>query len=113
MFDIPRNTPGLSSFLERDLSNIPIKNLSNLFGRSIKEKYLNILPAGDVSENSSELLQSAKFLELIKALKSSFYDYVLIDTPPITRVIDSLILGRIINNVNSNCPRSLFTFRKC
>jgi capsular exopolysaccharide synthesis family protein len=99
MFDIPRNSPGLSSFLERDLPNIPIKNLSNVFGRSIKEKYLNILPAGDVSENSSELLQSAKFLELIKALKSSFYDYVLIDTPPITRVIDTLILGRIINNV--------------
>jgi capsular exopolysaccharide synthesis family protein len=99
MFDIPRNSPGLSSFLERDLPNIPIKNLSNVFGRSIKEKYLNILPAGNVSENSSELLQSAKFLELIKALKSSFYDYVLIDTPPITRVIDTLILGRIINNV--------------
>ena len=99
MFDIPRSTPGLTSFLEKDLPNIPIKNLSNVFGRSIKEKYLNILPAGDISENSSELLQSAKFLDLIKALKSSFYDYVLIDTPPITRVIDSLILGRIINNV--------------
>jgi tyrosine-protein kinase Etk/Wzc len=99
MFDIPRNSPGLSSFLERDLQNIPIKNLSNVFGRSIKEKLLNLLPAGDVSENSSELLQSAKFLELINVLKSSFYDYILIDTPPITRVIDSLILGRIINNV--------------
>jgi len=99
MFDIPRSTPGLTSFLEKDLPNIPIKNLSNVFGRSIKEKYLNILPAGDISENSCELLQSAKYLELIKALKSSFYDYVLIDTPPITRVIDSLILGRIINNV--------------
>jgi capsular exopolysaccharide synthesis family protein len=99
MFDIPRNSPGLSSFLERDLPNIPVKNLSNIFGRSIKEKYLNILPAGDVSENSSELFQSEKFLELIKALKSSFYDYVLIDTPPITRVIDTLVIGRIINNV--------------
>jgi capsular exopolysaccharide synthesis family protein len=99
MFDIPRNSPGLTSYLERDLSNIPIKNLSNVFGRSMKEKYLNILPAGDVSENSSELLQSAKFLDLIKTLKASAYDYILIDTPPITRVIDSLILGRIINNV--------------
>jgi tyrosine-protein kinase Etk/Wzc len=99
MFDIPRNSPGLTSFLERDLPNIPIKNLANVFGRSMKEKYLNILPAGDVSENSSELLQSVKFLDLIKTLKSSFYDYILVDTPPITRVIDSLILGRIINNV--------------
>jgi capsular exopolysaccharide synthesis family protein len=99
MFDIPRNSPGLTSYLERDLANIPIKNLSNVFGRSMKEKYLNILPAGDVSENSSELLQSAKFLDLIMTLKTGSYDYVLIDTPPITRVIDSLILGRIINNV--------------
>ncbi|MDR3609523.1 MAG: polysaccharide biosynthesis tyrosine autokinase [Ignavibacteriaceae bacterium] len=99
MFDIPRNSPGLTSFLERDLQNIPVKNLSNVFGRSIKEKLLNLLPAGDVSENSSELLQSAKFLDLINMLKASFYDYILIDTPPITRVIDSLVLGRIINNV--------------
>jgi capsular exopolysaccharide synthesis family protein len=111
MFDIPRNSPGLSSFLERDLPNIPIKNLSNVFGRSIKEKYLNILPAGDVSENSSELLQSTKFLELIIALKSSTYDYILIDTPPITRVIDSLILGRIINNVIL-IVRDTFSFKE-
>ena len=99
MFDIPRNSPGLSSYLERDLQNIPIKNLSNVFGRSIKEKYLNILPAGDISENSSELLQSKKFLDLMDKLISDSYDYILIDTPPVTRVIDSLILGRIINNV--------------
>jgi capsular exopolysaccharide synthesis family protein len=99
MFDIPRNSPGLTSFLERDLQTLPVKNLSNVFGRSVKEKLLNILAAGDVSENSSELLQSTKFLELINVLKTSFYDYILVDTPPVTRVIDALILGRIINNV--------------
>jgi tyrosine-protein kinase Etk/Wzc len=111
MFDIPRNSPGLSSYLERDLQNIPIRNLSNVFGRSIKEKYLNILPAGDISENSSELLQSKKFLDLLDKINSDSYDYILFDTPPVTRVIDSLILGRIINNVIL-IVRDNFSFRE-
>ncbi len=98
-FDISRHLPGLSSFLNKEIQSPPIINLSNVFGMSAKEKLLNILPAGDVSENSSDLFQSAEFLGLINALRTSSYDYILIDTPPVTRVIDSLILGRIINNV--------------
>ncbi len=98
-FDISRHLPGLSSFLSKEIQSPPIINLSNVFGVTSKEKLLNILPAGDVSENSSDLFQSPEFLGLINALRSSSYDYILIDTPPVTRVIDSLILGRIINNV--------------
>lgn len=99
LFNISRDIPGLSTFLKGDLNKIPVTNLSNLVGRSRENGSLSILPAGDVTEESSELFQSKTASELIKALNSSSYDYILIDTPPITRVIDSLILGKLVNNM--------------
>ena len=60
---------------------------------------LSILPAGDIVEESSELFHSRAMIDLISALKKSSYDYIIIDSPPVTRVIDSLILGKIVNNV--------------
>jgi Mrp family chromosome partitioning ATPase len=35
---------------------------------------------------------------LVDTLNASEYDYVLIDTAPVTRVVDTLVLGRIIKN---------------
>ena len=99
LFQIPRDFPGLSTFLERDLKAAPVMNLSNIFGQSSNDRLLSILPAGDVNEKSSELFQSPRTIDLINALKSSIYDYILVDTPPITRVVDALILGKLINNL--------------
>ncbi len=99
MFNISRSLPGLNTFLKGDQNKPPIINMNNIFGKSPTERFLSILPAGDVSEQSSNLLQSNKTIELINALKNSSYDYVLIDTPPITRVVDALILSRLINNL--------------
>ncbi len=99
LFEIPRNFSGLSTFLKKDLNAIPVFNLSNLFTLSSKEKMLSILPAGDVNEHSGDLFQSSRTIELINTLKSSIYDYILVDTPPVTRIVDSLILGRIIDNI--------------
>ena len=98
MFGISRDLPGLSTFLSGDTRKPPIMNLTTFHGRSNNGKLLSILPAGDVSEKSSELFQSPLANELINALRTSYYDYILIDTPPVTRVVDSLILGRLLKN---------------
>jgi len=98
-FNISRKLPGLNTYLKGDYNKPPIINLNSIFGKSPQERFLSLLSAGDVSENSSNLLQSSKAIELINALKSSTYDYVLIDTPPITRVVDTLILTRLVNNL--------------
>ncbi|MEO8399185.1 MAG: hypothetical protein ABI550_05135, partial [Ignavibacteriaceae bacterium] len=37
--------------------------------------------------------------KLIEMLKDSSYDYILFDTPPITRVVDVLVLGRRIKDL--------------
>lgn len=49
---------------------------------------LNIIFAGPVPPNPSELLSSNSFVKLIESVRE-LYDYVIIDTPPLGIVIDS------------------------
>ena len=89
MFDIPRNAPGLIEFIERDVApTIYTKVLKNI----------DILPAGGTREDSSHLLNSERMRLLFNAIDTSFYDYIIIDTPPVTRVVDTLVLGRSIKD---------------
>ncbi len=59
--------------------------------RKTDSKNLDIIPAGIIPPNPSELLLSDKVKELISELREK-YDYVVIDSPPIGRVADSLLL---------------------
>jgi capsular exopolysaccharide synthesis family protein len=98
LFEVSRENPGLSTFLDQDLRKIPIFKLNGFTENLSTSGEISFLPSGEISENSSNLLQSQKASDLINDLKSSFYDYILIDTPPVTRVIDTLILSRMIEN---------------
>ena len=53
---------------------------------------LDILPAGPIPAQPSELLGGRAFLEIVRKLGEK-YDLVLIDSPPVTAVADSLILS--------------------
>jgi len=53
---------------------------------------LDVLTAGPIPPNPSEILGSAKFGELIDSLKPN-YDYIIIDTPPLNVVTDALLIG--------------------
>ena len=89
MFDIPKNAPGLIEFIEKDVApTIYTKVLKNI----------DILPAGGTREDSSHLLNSERMRLLFNAIDTSFYDYIIIDTPPVTRVVDTLVLGRSIKD---------------
>jgi capsular exopolysaccharide synthesis family protein len=89
MFDVPKNAPGLIEFIERDVApTIYTKVLKNI----------DILPAGGTREDSSHLLNSERMRMLFNAIDTSFYDYIIIDTPPVTRVVDTLVLGRSIKD---------------
>ena len=83
LFDLP-NTKGLSIYLSghAKLNEIIIHtNIENL----------DIITAGTVPPNPSELINSDKAIELIEKLKKE-YDYVILDTPPIGLVTDARIL---------------------
>lgn len=52
---------------------------------------LDVLTSGTIPPNPSELLASGSFEELMNRLKEE-YDYIIIDTPPIGVVADTLLL---------------------
>jgi capsular exopolysaccharide synthesis family protein len=55
---------------------------------------LDILPAGVIPPNPSELLQSERMDELFEELRKR-YDYVIIDSAPVAMVGDTYLLNRL------------------
>jgi len=58
----------------------------------------DLLPAGEIPPNPSELLGSRRMEETLKALASQ-YDYVLLDLPPVTAVSDALVATKLVDGV--------------
>lgn len=81
VFNIDSNKKGISEYLSKDDRNIIL---------SI-DKNLDFIPAGEVLSNGSELLIGSKLDKLINSLEIN-YDYIIIDTAPISRVTDTSIL---------------------
>ena len=64
---------------------------------------LDVLPAGRIPANPSELLDTSLFSNLIDKVRA-LYDIVIIDTPPMGKLADAEIIGR-------NVDRMLFVLR--
>ena len=63
---------------------------------AIKETHienLNVLTSGPVPPNPSELIASTNFHELFSKLSDEF-DFILIDTPPVTTVTDAQLYAQ-------------------
>jgi len=78
---------------ERGLSSILSKRCHTKDAtRSSLIENLDIIPAGPMYPNPSELLHSPEMMELLAQLKSQ-YDLVLIDSPPVLVVADAKIIA--------------------
>lgn len=88
------NEHGLSSFLSREISEH--ETLALIERDSGSNLYL--LPSGPVPENPAELLGSERMSELL-SLASARYDYVVIDSPPITAFTDGVLLSSMVDGV--------------
>ncbi len=82
------NSYGLSNYLTGSNDKGLIK--------TIKEDAIYLIPAGTIPPNPAELLQADKMRLLIEEMKNRF-DYVLLDSPPIQRVTDSLTLSKLVD----------------
>ena len=60
----------------------------------LKDSGISVITSGMIPPNPSELLNQKGMETLIKELKRH-YDYVLLDTPPITVVTDAAVVGRM------------------
>lgn len=59
---------------------------------------MDLIVAGPVPPNPTELLGGARFKEMIRRLREE-YDYVLVDTPPIGSVIDGVIISKVCDGM--------------
>ena len=85
------NTNGLSSFLagiSKEDEDIVI----------LVDENLSIIPSGPIPPNPSELLSSARLLELIEKHSRAF-DMIIFDTPPLASVTDPVILSQHVDGV--------------
>lgn len=85
-FKIKSKINGLTSYLS---GATPIEEV-------IKETdipNLNVITAGQVPPNPTALLQNKNFNIMIDVFKE-YYDYVIIDTPPIGAVVDAAIIAQ-------------------
>ena len=55
-------------------------------------QHLNVIPAGQVPPNPTGLLQNKNFNIMVEVFRE-YYDYVIIDTPPVGQVIDAAIVA--------------------
>jgi len=84
-----QNNAGLSEVLGK------FKSFDEVINRDVLP-CLDVITAGSIPPNPSELLASAQFESFMNYIKQA-YDYIIIDTPPIGIVTDSLILKNYIS----------------
>ncbi len=78
--------PGLSEYLNG-------QNTLEQITRSTSVENLDFISRGKSPANPAELLSSNKFKETLETL-SGYYDYILIDTPPVLAVTDGIIISQ-------------------
>lgn len=83
------NSIGLSDYIVKNLNIKDVIKNTIVYG-------LDVLTAGTIPPNPSELLSSQKMKNCIDELHE-IYDYVILDTPPIELVADAQILSRYVD----------------
>lgn len=84
-------TPGLSNVLADLASDKDIVH-KNVYPN------LDLIFAGDIPPNPSELLGSRRMHELLDRM-SDQYDYILVDTPPVNVVADTCVVANLLHGV--------------
>ena len=110
LFGIPVSKSGLTTFLSSDDMGYDL--LESQITHSIGNPNLDVLPAGVIPPNPGELISRTQLDRAIELLKEH-YDYIVLDTPPIGLVSDTLSIARVADVTLVVCradysPRSNF-----
>lgn len=92
LFGLPASKKGITTFLSGD--DMSFEELDDLITHGVANKNLDVLPAGVIPPNPGELI-SREQLERAVELMREHYDYVILDTPPVGIVSDTLSIGRV------------------
>ena len=85
--DIKGHPTGLSQYLAEFSGLKPIIIHTDIEG-------LDIITAGAIPPNPTELLAADRFKELLTELKT-MYDYIVIDSPPCDNVVDAIVIANV------------------
>ncbi len=77
---------GLSNYLNRE---VPV---NDIIRQTDLSPNLHLISSGSLPPNPSELLSNGRIVTLLNELRQQF-DYIILDTPPVAFVADTLILG--------------------
>ncbi|MBQ8050756.1 MAG: polysaccharide biosynthesis tyrosine autokinase [Bacteroidaceae bacterium] len=91
VFQLGDSKKGITSFLMLEKPDYDL--LEEQISREVVNKNLDILPAGIIPPNPTELISRHVLDEAIAYLRTK-YDYIILDTPPVGLVSDTLELGR-------------------
>ncbi len=92
-FELPNNR-GLTTILTSGLSKIDLNEVIPNSGI----KNLDVLTAGPIPPNPSELLNSKRMLNFLKAVEP-MYDLVVLDVPPLLEVTDTQVLSDKLDGI--------------
>lgn len=87
-YQIKESVEGLSQFLSGMNTGdiIYTTNITNL----------DVVFTGPYAPNPAELLYEPKLDEFIRTQREN-YDYIIIDTPPLTNIVDAAVIGRCVD----------------
>lgn len=88
-YKVDGNTFGLTHYMTGQ------KNMEDVINQT-DIKNMDIILAGPVSPNPTELLGGLLFQRLIEAQREN-YDYIIVDAPPIGSVIDAAIIAKYVD----------------
>ena len=91
VFQLGDSKKGITSFLMLEKPDYDL--LEEQISREVVNKNLDILPAGIIPPNPTELISRHVLDDAIAYLRTK-YDYIILDTPPVGLVSDTLELGR-------------------
>jgi capsular exopolysaccharide synthesis family protein len=83
------NTEGITSYLAGQVADY-----HQLISKAGNYQTLDILPAGYIPPNPTELIMKERFNQMLDELKKE-YDYIVIDTAPVGAVSDTLLIDRV------------------
>ena len=94
LFGLPSSKHGITSYLAGDTADFDL--LENQIIRGVMNPNLDVLPAGIIPPNPGELITRDLLDKAIEYFKTK-YDYIVLDTPPIGLVSDTLELARLVD----------------